>query len=286
MFNDTENSREVICPIYYENHFYGGTIPQITTFTNIDFGDIRVVYLNNRPYFCLRDVCVALEFENITASMTDILREIDNFATAGTAGSAQNHYNYCIPAYYKIPTQVTRKNNTKGHISTTTQTYDMNYIDEPSLYRAIFKSKKPQAVVFQNWVYNDILPKMRQIGRENTEKLLNSQIESLKNDLINSINSIKINNDQELANIVNGVMNATIAPNTYVGNIINNILKEAGYFKGAADSMDKDLTNKTNNILAALTNIQNYLIKLTGILYNNGYIPRELPVMDVNAIIK
>jgi len=77
MFNETENSKEVICPIYYENHFYGGAMPQITTFTNIDFGDIRVVYLNGAPYFCLRDVCVALEFENVDAFMSYIIKEID-----------------------------------------------------------------------------------------------------------------------------------------------------------------------------------------------------------------
>ena len=281
MSNNTENQREVVCPIYYENHFYGGAIPQISKFTNIDFGEIRVVYLNGRPYFCLRDICVALEFEDVDASMRNILREIDNYGTLIRSQGAQNSYNYYIPAYYKIPTEVTRPNNTKGHISTATQTYDMNYIDEPSLYRVIFKSKKPQAMVFQNWVYNDILPKMRQIGKENTENLLNSQLEKIKQDIISSINSIKINNDQELVNLANNVIYASVTPNTYLGELLHSITSENGYIKGINEAIGNDLNNKTRNILVELDQIKNTIIRLINILANDGYIPRQLPVVDI-----
>jgi prophage antirepressor-like protein len=275
------NNNEVVCPIYYENHFYGGVMPQISKFTNIDFGEIRVVYLNSTPYFCLRDVCRALEFEDINASMRDILREIDNYGTLGQTQVAQNPYNYCIPAYYKIPTEVTRQNNSKGHISTATQTYDMNYIDEPSLYRVIFKSKKPQAIAFQNWVYRDILPKMRQIGKENTENLLNSQLEKIKQDIISSINSIKINNDQELVNLVNNVIYASVTPNTYLGELLHSITSENGYIKGINEAIGNDLNNKTRNILVELDQIKNTIIRLINILANDGYIPKQLPVVDM-----
>jgi hypothetical protein len=51
--------------------------------------------------------------------MRDILREIDNFIPLGATQGYKSPCDNYIPAYYKIPTQVTRKNNTKGHISTT-----------------------------------------------------------------------------------------------------------------------------------------------------------------------
>ena len=134
---------------------------------------------------------------------------------------------------------------------------------------------------------------MRQIGRENTEKLLNSQIESLKNDLINTISSIKINNDQELVNIVKGVMHSTIAPNTYLGKTISNTLMENGSLKATNIALNQNLSDKKyelefkiNKLLNDITIISNNFSRLVNILYNNGYIAKDLPVMDVNGIIE
>jgi prophage antirepressor-like protein len=54
------------------------------------------------------------------------------------------------------------------------RTYDIAFISEPSLYYVIFNSRKPNAIAFQNWVYTEVLPRMRQLGR-------NESIESLQN---------------------------------------------------------------------------------------------------------
>ena len=40
----------------------------------------------------------------------------------------------------------------------------MIFIDEPNLYRCIFQSRKVETELFQNWVFEDILPSIRKTG--------------------------------------------------------------------------------------------------------------------------
>lgn len=40
----------------------------------------------------------------------------------------------------------------------------MTYIDEPNLYRCIFQSRKKEAEKFQDWVFEEVLPAIRQNG--------------------------------------------------------------------------------------------------------------------------
>jgi prophage antirepressor-like protein len=40
----------------------------------------------------------------------------------------------------------------------------LNFISEPNLYRVIFRSDKPEAVKFQDWVFNEVLPTLRKTG--------------------------------------------------------------------------------------------------------------------------
>lgn len=42
---------------------------------------------------------------------------------------------------------------------------DFVFIDEPTLYRVIFMSKKDEAVKFQDWVFEDVLPSIRKTGK-------------------------------------------------------------------------------------------------------------------------
>ncbi len=41
---------------------------------------------------------------------------------------------------------------------------EVNYINEPNLYRLIFRSNKPQAQAFADWVYSEVLPSIRKTG--------------------------------------------------------------------------------------------------------------------------
>ena len=41
---------------------------------------------------------------------------------------------------------------------------DANFINEPGLYRLIFRSNKPRAIEFSNWVCKEVLPSIRKNG--------------------------------------------------------------------------------------------------------------------------
>lgn len=44
-------------------------------------------------------------------------------------------------------------------------TQETTFINEPNLYRLIFRSNKPAAVQFGNWVYEEVLPSIRKTGK-------------------------------------------------------------------------------------------------------------------------
>ncbi|MBF6956805.1 BRO-N domain-containing protein, partial [Acinetobacter baumannii] len=50
------------------------------------------------------------------------------------------------------------------HILTNGGTQKLKFINEPNLYRIIFRSNKKEALNFQNWVFAEVLPSIRKTG--------------------------------------------------------------------------------------------------------------------------
>jgi hypothetical protein len=44
------------------------------------------------------------------------------------------------------------------------QRRNLTFITEPGLYRLVFKSRKAEAVIFQDWVFHEVLPSIRKNG--------------------------------------------------------------------------------------------------------------------------
>ncbi|HDR1409401.1 TPA: hypothetical protein QB225_002064 [Pasteurella multocida] len=103
---------------------------QISTF---DFKShpVRVELFKNEPHFCLTDVCTALEISNATAS----------------------RFRFNEKGLHKM---YTLTNGGKQ---------ELMFINEPNLYRIIFRSNKKEAVEFQNWVFEEVLPQIRKTGK-------------------------------------------------------------------------------------------------------------------------
>lgn len=98
----------------------------ITVF-NFNQNQVRTQTLDGEPWFCLADVCAALELKN--SRMATSVKDVKSFYTL-TAKGQQN----------------------------------INFINEPNLYRLIFRSNKPQAQAFADWVYSEVLPSIRKTG--------------------------------------------------------------------------------------------------------------------------
>lgn len=56
----------------------------------------------------------------------------------------------------------------KMYISYESGKKQVTFINEPNLYRVIFRSNKAEAVKFQNWVFDEVLPTIRKTGQYNT----------------------------------------------------------------------------------------------------------------------
>jgi prophage antirepressor-like protein len=57
------------------------------------------------------------------------------------------------------------------------------YISEPGLFKLIFKAKTPQAEKFQDWVFEEVLPKLRASGGYIMSTATSEQLEALQNEI-------------------------------------------------------------------------------------------------------
>lgn len=103
----------------------------ITTFENLEFGAIRTKIIKDEPYFCLPDVCGALEIKNISQLKTRLNKD-------GVIIS-------------EVIDSVGRKQNA-------------NFVNELNLYKVIFQSRKESAERFTDWVSGEVLPSIRKTG--------------------------------------------------------------------------------------------------------------------------
>lgn len=90
----------------------------------------------NQVYFCLRDVCDVLELENTSRVLSYL--DQDGITTSNVISSYGNNG--------------------------ANQRKEMTFINEKNLYRVIFKSRKPEAEAFQNFVFDEVLPTIRKTG--------------------------------------------------------------------------------------------------------------------------
>lgn len=110
---------------------------QISTF-NFKSNPVRIEVINNEPHFCLTDVCIALDISNANSS----------------------RFRFNEKGLHKMYTL------TKGGKQ------EVTFINEPNLYRIIFRSNKSQAIDFQNWVFEEVLPQIRKTGQYSVQQPL------------------------------------------------------------------------------------------------------------------
>lgn len=115
-------------------------------FENEDFGQIRTMRIDGKPYFSATDVAKALGYSN----PYDAIRR------------------HCKGPLAKHEV-VIQTPNQHGYVNN--QTVEMSFIAEGDIYRLIVHSKLPSAEKFERWVFDEVLPKIRQDGQYiNTNK--------------------------------------------------------------------------------------------------------------------
>lgn len=98
-------------------------------FKNDEFGEVRTLLIEDKPYFCASDVAKSLGYAKPNNAITTHCR-----ATLKQG----------IPISGKIQ--------------------EVNFIPEGDVYRLIMKSKLPSAEKFESWVMDEVLPTMRKLA--------------------------------------------------------------------------------------------------------------------------
>lgn len=139
-----------------------------------NLGKVRV-HIDNKgkPWFCLSDVASVL---NISSHNTIVTR--------------LDRGGICI-----IDTPTLQRNQYNVEYFANTQ---LNYVNEPNLYRVIFQSRKPEARKFQDWIFNEVLPIINRTGAYLTDETI-AQLEnnpSHINDILSENKRLRNENEE------------------------------------------------------------------------------------------
>lgn len=110
-------------------------------FNNPEFGQVRVVILNDEPWLIGKDVAEVLKYQNTRDALSKHVDAEDKADVAVYDGS---------------------------------QNRNMTAINESGLYSLVLSSKLPAAKKFRHWITSDILPSIYKTGMYATEDLLNN----------------------------------------------------------------------------------------------------------------
>lgn len=117
----------------------------IKIFNNAEFGEIRVMLIDDDPWFVGKDIAVALGYAKPENALSAHVDEQDKTTTL-IQGDGSN---------YKSKTTI---------------------INESGLYSLIFSSKLESAQRFKRWVTHEVLPSIRKHGMYMTDNLLETAI--------------------------------------------------------------------------------------------------------------
>lgn len=115
-------------------------MPQELMQLKFESHDVRMqIDEHGDPWWVLADVCHVLAISNSRDAATRL--ESNEYITVGNTDG-----------------------NPRAGISHT-----LTWINEQGLYRLIFRSNKPEAKRFQNWIFGEVLPQIRKTGRYEPE---------------------------------------------------------------------------------------------------------------------
>ena len=115
------------------------------TFSNNEFGEIRVLEIENEPWFVGKDVASILGYKDTDQALRKHIDDED---------------------------KLSRQFNGSG------QRRNMTIINESGLYSLILSSKLPNAKKFKRWVTNEVLPSIRKHGAYMTEDTIEKALTS------------------------------------------------------------------------------------------------------------
>lgn len=137
----------------------------IQIFNNSEFGDIRSIEIDGKPYFVANDVAKALGYVETAKAIRTHCKGVSEM---------------------DIPTN--------GGIQV------MKIIPEGDIYRLIIRSSLPSAEKFEHWVFDEVIPNIRKTGGYNLPQTYPEALRALADQAERTEKLLIQNNELQLAN--------------------------------------------------------------------------------------
>ena len=157
-------------------------IKRVSLFNSSIFGNVRTIENENgEAMFCLNDVCKCLGITDSSNVIKDVKRSIINSIECSNKHSLLNklcteNQQVTDETHSVLNTDCTDNQQVaidgdsfmdkyrKHVITVLCGNVRTNFVSESVLYRCIFKSRKKEAMLFQQWIFDDVLPQIRKNG--------------------------------------------------------------------------------------------------------------------------
>ncbi|HBF4443700.1 TPA: hypothetical protein KON86_003343 [Clostridioides difficile] len=131
----------------------------IQIFKNCNFGEVRTIEIDGKAYFVASDIAKALGYSN-------------------TRDAVKKHCKWV--AKCDIP-----------HPQSNSKVLKVNVIPEGDMYRLISNSELPNAEKFERWVFDEVLPTIRQTGQYQAQQHVITELTGTIGDLKGTIEEYK-----------------------------------------------------------------------------------------------
>ena len=133
---------------------------ELKIFENPDFGQVRMVMIEDTPYFVGKDVAKILGYKNPNEAIQDHVDVDDKFLRSAKGSEMLKLFSTVKDIQDKFGRQ------------------DNWFINESGVYALVFSSKLPTAKKFKHWVTSEVLPSIRKHGAYMTEQIVEKALTS------------------------------------------------------------------------------------------------------------
>lgn len=215
---------------------------EIAIFKNEEFGEIRTLEIDGKPYFVASDIAKALGYK----------RPNDAISV---------HCRYTVK--HSIP-----------HPQSKTKMLNVNIIPEGDMYRLIAHSELPYAEKFESWIYDEVLPTIRKTGGyvNNVDLMVNTYFSDVPEEQKSLVKGLLVNIEEKQKKITsltneNDLLvqkNLEWADRPLINSLVRAYASSIGDFGKAWNNFKKELLYKHGiNLNSRITNYLNTTGKKT-----------------------
>ena len=134
---------------------------KVIVFRNEEFGQVRTVMIDNKPWFGGKDVAEALGYNNTKdAILTHVEEEDRRIIQRSEIATLENHISKDVLPVNFVSAEIPNRG--------------LTVINESGLYALIFGSKLETAKRFKHWVTSEVLPSIRKNGIYATDNVIDN----------------------------------------------------------------------------------------------------------------